>query len=447
MKNLLLVYPPFCTPASPPYSLANMLGFLRKNTSLNISAVDLNIKFHDLKFKRYREYFRSFRNDIKNYDSVSKEFVQQSKDVYLKNHRDILEGKKPEFFDMLLKEITDRKPDFAAFSIVYSSQAFYASSLIEELKKLGIKTIIGGPAVNSKIKADYIFSNELEFAEFLNNRKITDIDCNYTADFSDFRADDYFTPDLVLPIKTASSCYYQKCSFCTHHKNVKYKEYDIGLLKKSLEKSGAKKVFIIDDIISRERALAIAKIMKELNISWMCQLKPTKDYDDSTLKILSDFGLKMIMWGAESGSDRILTLMKKGTNVQDVENVLKSSYNAGIKNIVYIMFGFPTETKEEFLQTIDFLKRNQECISLVSTTVFGLQEGTIMCRNPEEYGISDIIKEKRTLLEPKLSYKTKSGLTNEEAKELRKRYKRTIEKINKFPAKMNFFREHMLCLL
>jgi radical SAM superfamily enzyme YgiQ (UPF0313 family) len=139
-------------------------------------------------------------------------------------------------------------------------------------------------------------------------------------------------------------------------------------------------------------------------------------------------------------------MMKKGTNTKDVEIVLKSSHAAGIKNIVYIIFGFPTETKEEFLQTINFLKMNQEYISLVSTTVFGLQEGTVMCSNPEEYGITEITKEKRTLLEPKLSYKTTSGLANEEAKELRKKYKRTIEKINKFPKKMNFFREHMLCL-
>jgi radical SAM superfamily enzyme YgiQ (UPF0313 family) len=446
MKNLLLIYPPFCTPASPPYSLANLLGFLRKNTGLDVSAADLNIRFHELKFKKYQDYFKNFRNDMEDYDNMSKEFVQQSKDVYLKNHKEILGGKKPEFFDILLKEITDRKPDIAAFSIVYSSQAFYASALIEELKKLGIKTIIGGPAVNSKIKADYCFCNETEFLEFLNSKK-TDADYNYTADFDDFDLNKYFVPEIVLPVKTTSSCYYQKCVFCGHHGNVKYKEYDLKLLKRLLEKTKAKKVFIIDDMISAERCLAIAKIMKELGIKWMCQLKPVKEYDEKTLKTLSDSGLKIIIWGAESGSDRILNLMKKGTNIRDVEDVLKLSHAAGIKNVIYIMFGFPTETKEEFMQTIDFLKKNQEYISLISTSVFGLQEETLMCRNPEEYGITEITKDERTLLEPKLSYKTKSGLSNEEAKELRKRYKKTIEKINKFPAKMNFFREHMLCLM
>jgi hypothetical protein len=444
MKNLLLIYSPFCSPASPPYSLANLISFLRTNAkNINTSALDLNIIFHGLKFRKYSEHFRNFRNDFKNYDSISKEFVQQSKDVYLKNHRSILEGKKPEFFDMLLKEITDKKPDFVAFSIVYSSQAFYASALIEELKKQNIKTIIGGPAVNSKIKADYVFSNELELLKFLTEK--TDADYSFTLDFNEFPSEDYFTPEVVFPIKTSTGCYYKQCSFCTHHKNISYKEYDLNIIKKSLEH--ARKVFIIDDMISKERVLAIAKIMKELNISWMCQLKPTKDYDDSTLKILSDSGLKMIMWGVESGSDRILKLMQKGTDTKDIDSVLKYSHLNNIKNVAYIIFGFPTETKEEFLQTVELLNRNKENIDLVSTSVFGLQEGTVMCRNPEEYGITGITKEKRTLLEPRLSYKTISGLTNEEAKELRKKYKKTIENINKFPAKMNFFREHMLCMI
>ena len=62
------------------------------------------------------------------------------------------------------------------------------------------------------------------------------------------------------------------------------------------------------------------------------------------------------MWGVESGNDRVLELINKGTNVKDIEKVLEDSHNVGIKNIAYILFGFPTEIKEEFLDTIEFLK-------------------------------------------------------------------------------------------
>jgi len=140
-----------------------------------------------------------------------------------------------------------------------------------------------------------------------------------------------------------------------------------------------------------------------------------------------------------------LKLMNKGTNKEEVEKVLKHSHEVGIKNVVYIMFGFPGETREEFLETIQFLKDNDEYIDLVSVSIFGLQKDSQVYKNPKKFKITKIIEEQRTVLEPRLTYEVSSGLTNKEAIKLRNNYKKTIEKINKYPRKMNFFREHMLC--
>jgi len=196
-------------------------------------------------------------------------------------------------------------------------------------------------------------------------------------------------------------------------------------------------------MIPTKRLVEIAEMLKPLNVKWTCQLKPTKDLTYSILKTLKESGLTFIMWGVESGNNRILKLINKGTNKEDIETVLKNSHKSGIKNMTYILFGFPTETKEEFLETINFLKDNNEHIDLISTSIFGLQKGTKIYNNPGRYKI--IIKEeKRTLLEPKIIYQVKEGLTQKQAKELRNKYKATIEKINKYPKTMNFFREHML---
>ena len=116
---------------------------------------------------------------------------------------------------------------------------------------------------------------------------------------------------------------------------------------------------------------------------------------------------------------------------------------AGIKNVTYIMFGFPTETKEEFRQTIEFLKRNDRAIDLISPSTFGLQAGTPAFENPSEFGITRITEHPRELLGPKIEYELSSGLTHEEAKEMRDKFKRSINNINKYPKAMNFFREHM----
>jgi hypothetical protein len=136
--------------------------------------------------------------------------------------------------------------------------------------------------------------------------------------------------------------------------------------------------------------------------------------------------------------------MKKGTNVKDMNVVLENSKKVRISNVTYIMFGFPTENETEFIETIDFLKGNKLNIDLISTSVFGLQKESYIYSHFAEFDIENIFEEERTVLEPKISYVMKKGLSNQEAKKLRDKYRKTLEKINKFPKVYNFFREWML---
>ena len=87
----------------------------------------------------------------------------------------------------------------------------------------------------------------------------------------------------------------------------------------------------------------------------MCQLRPTINLTKDTLQLLYDSGLKLVIWGVESGNDRILKIIRKGTNVSDLKVVLKDSFDVGIKNVLYIMFGFPTETEEDIHDTLKFI--------------------------------------------------------------------------------------------
>ena len=343
---------------------------------------------------------------------------------------------------------------------------FYTLALLRNLK---INTLIGGPAVNDKLRevATKTMSNEVELVEFLMdagarhdydfanenscasigasiqvNHK--DLNCNFPLEFNQLPLTEYFVKTPVIPIKTTSACFYKQCTFCTHHQNKHYQEYSLEQIKQTIIKSKQKQFFFIDDMISKKRLLELAEMLKSLKITWTCQLRPTKDLDKTTLEILYNSGLRMVIWGVESGNDRILNLMKKGTNVKDVTEVLKNSKEAKIKNVLYIMFGFPTETKEEFLDTINFLKENDYNIDLISTSIFGLQKDTPIYLNPKEFQITKIEEHERTVLDPKITYEIKEGLSQQEAEGLRKSYKKTIDKINKFPRTMNFFREHLL---
>jgi radical SAM superfamily enzyme YgiQ (UPF0313 family) len=452
MKTLL-VYPPFCTPASPPYSITYLYAFLRDNAkSHRVDVLDLNLEFHKQKFPEFQKYFQGIKAkyDPEEYSKTAAEYRKVTSFCYSQSNKLVVEGKLPELFKEMLDKIKSKKPDVVAFSIVYSSQSFYAYSLCAELKKRGIRTVVGGPAANTKLNevAEHL-KNEIELLEYVMQAKPAhdSLNCDTILDFSIFPLSDYFTPEPVLPIKTSGGCYYRQCAFCTHHHNTGYYETKIENIAESIKLSNVKRVFFIDDLIHKKRLLEIARVLKPLNVSWTCQLKPTADLDLPTLKTLHDSGLKMVLWGVESGCDRILTLMRKGTNKQDIAKVLRDSSAAGIKNCLFIIFGFPTETKEEFVETIEFLKQNSEHIDLISTSIFGLQKGTPICECPADFGITKIIENKRTILEPSIEYEVSTGLTQKQATLARQRYRRTLEKLDKYPKAMNFFREHMLCLV
>ena len=90
---------------------------------------------------------------------------------------------------------------------------------------------------------------------------------------------------------------------------------------------------------------------------------------------------------------------------------------------------------------------HSEIISLISTSVFGMQKDTPIYKDPEKYDVIEIVEEKRTVLEPKLTYSVKKGLTREGIFKLKKKNMNRILRINKFPKNMNYFREQMLCLV
>jgi hypothetical protein len=449
MKKILLIHPPFCTPVSPSYAISHIYSALKSNCpDVSVAALDLNLEFHALRYPAFQKYSQTFLEDYspKEYEIRMKKFLSETKQDYSLSNRNVVHDIEPLMFSEMLDIVMSHSPDIVAFSIVYSSQVFYTYALIKVLKEKGVVTVVGGPAVNSLLlkTADKTIADEKGLVEFVIGRK-AEIAGNCLPDFSIWDEKGYFTPSLVVPLKTCSTCYYKQCAYCAHYASEQYKEYPITEI--ALSAKGQKLVFMVDDMIKKERLLSLAEVFKAEGITWTCQLRPTKEYDTNTLKILSDSGLKMLMWGVESGSDRVLSLIGKGTNTADIQKVLADSHAAGIRNICYTLFGFPTETEAESIQTIDFIQANKEYIDLVSTSVFGLQKGTPIYRNPFRYGISEIIEEKRTILDEKIDYTVSSGLSNKDAKKIRDRYKKTLEKLDRYPKSMNFFREHMLCLI
>lgn len=93
------------------------------------------------------------------------------------------------------------------------------------------------------------------------------------------------------------------------------------------------------------------------NISYLCQGRCNKFVDLETLKIMKRAGFCWIWWGVESGSDKVLKLIKKDITVQEVKRAFRLAKQAGIRSLMFIMVGFPGETKNDVMLTARLVKQ------------------------------------------------------------------------------------------
>ena len=461
--RILFIYPPFAPPTMFPYSVTNLYSYISKNFEAECKILDLNAAFHRLRFNKYYETFAQSAT-INSAAKILSEFNTESKKAYAENNLLVRKSEDPEYFSELMHKILEFSPDIAVISVVYNNQVFYAFRLADALKKQGINCVCGGPAVSHKLPELCNFlSNKEELFDHLISlgaqlKDGSDRNSDVPLDFSIYSPQDYLCKEKIIPVKTQESCFYRGCAFCTHHGKQKHRLLDLTVVEKTLRMTDVRYVYFIDDMFSKQRLIEVAAMMKLTcqetgrKIRWMVNLRPTKDFIDCDFAELRAAGLVAIAWGFESGSQRILNLMRKGTNISDVSVILKKAHDAEIKNILYTMFGFPTETKAEFLETIAFLKTHSESIDLVSTSVFGLQKGSFVYAHPELFGIRKISLLKRELLDPQVVFDLASENCADDAssgkayfpKDCRVKYKKTIDSINKMPKVFNVFKEQVL---
>ena len=147
--KVLLIYPPFCPPTVRPYSISYLKGFVLANLEVDVKCLDLNAKYHKKMFPKFYERLeRVDGRDANQYGKLLGEFLEEARPTYSINNKKVVCGEKPDLADEMLDIVLREKPDLVAMSLVYSSQCFHAMVLADELAKIGIKCVAGGPAVN-----------------------------------------------------------------------------------------------------------------------------------------------------------------------------------------------------------------------------------------------------------------------------------------------------------
>jgi radical SAM superfamily enzyme YgiQ (UPF0313 family) len=149
---------------------------------------------------------------------------------------------------------------------------------------------------------------------------------------------------------------------------------------------GIQHIRFIDDCITFDKQW-FASLCIELqaqNITWTC-LSRADCIDEKLLKLMKNAGCTEIFFGFESGSQKMLNLMKKHSTVEDNIKAVKMCKDAGIVSCAYMMFGFPGEDYQSVVDTIKFLDTAKPDKSRIST--FVAIPGTDVWENPSKYHV------------------------------------------------------------
>ena len=176
--------------------------------------------------------------------------------------------------------------------------------------------------------------------------------------------DSYRMDDFSI-VMTSRGCPYS-CGFCGSgnmwQRKVRYRSVgnvidEIRHLKKSY---GVTNIKFMDDSFSVDRKrveqLCREMISARLNITWSC-LTRVNLIDDRLVRLMKKAGCTKIDLGIESGNPRILAMIDKAITIEQIEKSVKIINRYHIFWAGFFMFGFPTETEREVMDTLSFMKK------------------------------------------------------------------------------------------
>jgi len=198
-------------------------------------------------------------------------------------------------------------------------------------------------------------------------------------------------------LTVAHGCYWKKCSFCDVSLDYisRYETASASLLVDRIEQivaeTGQTGFHFVDEAAPPKalKALAEELIRRKVVISWWGNIRFEKTFTPQLAELLAQSGCIAMSGGLEGASDRLLNLMKKGVSVEQVAQVTKGFSDAGILVHAYLMYGFPTQTVQETVDALEYVRQLFEsgCIQSGFFHRFICTVHSPVGLNPQEYGI------------------------------------------------------------
>lgn len=124
-------------------------------------------------------------------------------------------------------------------------------------------------------------------------------------------------------------------------------------------------------------------------LKWVANAVIRPELTPELIGRMAEAGCKKLIFGLESGSQKVLNLMKKNYKISDAKRIIKVAYEAGIEVTANFMFGFPGETEEDFQQTLDFINEIGPYLERVypSRTYCAVEQYSYFHEHLDEFGV------------------------------------------------------------
>lgn len=237
-----------------------------------------------------------------------------------------------------------------------------------------------------------------------------------TPDYTDLKLDQYISViEIANPMHSlwsdgrwnkltmAHGCYWGKCTFCDISLDY-IKIYEpisakilVDRMEELIKTTGETGFHFVDEAappaLMREVALEILR--RNLVVTWWTNIRFEKSFTRDLCYLLKLSGCVAVSGGLEVASDRLLKLIDKGISVEQVAKVTRNFTEAGIMIHAYLMYGYPTQTIQETIDSMEMVRQLFEMGILQSGFwhQFAMTAHSPVGLNPEEFGVTPIKQE------------------------------------------------------
>jgi hypothetical protein len=236
-------------------------------------------------------------------------------------------------------------------------------------------------------------------ARWLAGHGMEDLRALPAPDFDGLALDRYFSPGLVLPYDPTRGCYWGKCTFCHYGLaevgTATYRERDVAQIVEHLralsEKYETKHFYLSQDSVAPKTIVKMSQAIVDagLDVRWATDLKPEKYMTEERARLLKKAGAVACALGVESASPRVLELIDKGAPPSVVGDVVDRLAGAGIAAEAMCFTDFPTETHDEAVETLEFLRDRRDRLAVYIVGEFGLTHGSLVAQRPADFGVAE----------------------------------------------------------